>query len=220
MLKEFREFIARGNVMELAVAVILGAAFNQIVNSLVEDVITPAVLNPAMVAAGVDQLANLTWNGVAYGNFLAAVVNFLIVAFVLFLLVRTYNNFMKRFEAPAAEEKPGKTHSEEMLEEIRDLLAKRPLTEYLKQDGGPRGAVRFYTRLPLLSTFVRHHVNAARLGYTLAMSKTVKKSDLPSKTCQTCGLTFTWRKKWAKNWAEVRYCSERCRRNKRRGQGA
>ncbi len=128
MLKEFREFIARGNVMELAVAVILGAAFNQIVNSLVEDVVTPAVLNPAMEAADVDQLANLTWNGVAYGNFLAAVVNFLIVAFVLFLLVRTYNNFMKRFEAPAAEEKPGKTHSEEMLEEIRDLLAKRPLT--------------------------------------------------------------------------------------------
>ena len=126
MLKEFREFIARGNVMELAVAVILGAAFNQIVNSLVEDVITPAILNPVMQAAGVDQLANLTWNGVAYGSFLAAIVNFLIVAFVLFLLVRSYNNFMKRFEKPEAEDKPGKTHSEELLEEIRDLLAKRP----------------------------------------------------------------------------------------------
>lgn len=124
MFKAFREFIARGNVMELAVAVILGAAFNAIVNSLVEDVITPAVLNPTMEAAGVNQLANLTWNGVAYGSFLAAVVNFIIVAFVLFLIVRTYNNFMKRFEKPGAEEKPGKTRSEELLEEIRDLLTK------------------------------------------------------------------------------------------------
>jgi large conductance mechanosensitive channel len=127
MLKEFREFIARGNVMELAVAVILGAAFGAIVNSLVTDVITPALLNPALEAAGVARLAELTWNGVAYGSFLAAVLSFLVIAFVVFLIVRTYNNFMKRFEKPKAEEPPAKTREEILLEEIRDLLAKRPL---------------------------------------------------------------------------------------------
>ena len=126
MLKEFREFIARGNVMDLAVAVIIGAAFGAIVTSLVEDVITPALLNPAMQAAGVERLASLTWNGVAYGSFLAAILNFLVIAFVIFLVVRTYNNFMKRFEKPHAEEPPAKSRNEELLEEIRDLLAQRP----------------------------------------------------------------------------------------------
>ena len=126
MLKEFQAFIARGNVMELAVAVIIGAAFSGIVNSLVEDVITPALLNPVMESLGIDQLALLEWNGVAYGSFLAAVISFIVIAFVVFLLVRTYNNFMKRFEKPGAEEPPGKTPELETLEEIRDLLAKRP----------------------------------------------------------------------------------------------
>ena len=127
MLKEFQEFIARGNVVELAVAVILGVAFGAIINSLVVDVITPAFLNPAMEAAGVSQLADLTWRGIAYGNFLAAVLNFLLIAFVIFLIVRIYNNFMKRFERPMAEEPPAKAREETLLEEIRDLLATRPL---------------------------------------------------------------------------------------------
>jgi len=126
MLKEFREFIARGNVMDLAVAVIIGAAFGAIVTSLVEDVLTPALLNPAMQAAGVEQLANLTWNGIAYGSFLAAIINFLVIAFVIFLVVKAYNTFMKRFERPNAEEPPAKPRDEELLEEIRDLLARRP----------------------------------------------------------------------------------------------
>ncbi len=125
MLQEFREFIARGNVMELAVAVILGVAFGAIVNSLVADVITPAILNPAIEAAGVSRLAELSWNGVAYGNFLAAVLNFLVIAFVIFLIVRSYNHFMKRFEKPKSEEPPAKTREEILLEEIRDLLARR-----------------------------------------------------------------------------------------------
>lgn len=124
MLKEFREFIARGNVMELAVAVILGAAFNAIVNSLVTDVITPAILTPAIEAAGVERLAELTWNGIRYGSFLAAVINFLLVALVLFFIVRSYNRFMKRFETPKGEEPPAKPRTEVLLEEIRDLLEK------------------------------------------------------------------------------------------------
>jgi large conductance mechanosensitive channel len=120
MLKEFREFIAGGNVMELAVAVILAVAFGAIVNSLVVDIITPAVLNPALEAAGVSRIAELAWNGITYGNFLAAVLNFLIIAFVIFLIVRTYNNFMKRSEKP-----PVQSPEEILLEEIRDLLSTR-----------------------------------------------------------------------------------------------
>jgi large conductance mechanosensitive channel len=120
MLKEFREFIAGGNVMELAVAVILAVAFGAIVNSLVVDIITPAVLNPALEAAGVSRIAELAWNGITYGNFLAAVLSFLIIAFVIFLIVRTYNNFMKRSEKP-----PVQSPEEILLEEIRDLLSTR-----------------------------------------------------------------------------------------------
>ncbi len=118
MLKEFREFIAGGNVMELAVAVILAVAFGAIVNSLVVDIITPAVLNPALEAAGVSRIAELAWNGITYGNFLAAALNFLIIAFVIFLIVRTYNNFTKRSEKP-----PVQSREEILLEEIRDLLS-------------------------------------------------------------------------------------------------
>ena len=124
MWREFREFIARGNVMDLAVAVILGAALAAVVNSLVRDVLTPAVLAPAMEAAGVAQLSELTWNGIAYGSFLASVLAFLVLAFVLFLLVRGYNRFMKRFEAPAAEP-VARSPEQVVLEEIRDLLARR-----------------------------------------------------------------------------------------------
>ena len=125
MLKEFQDFIARGNVMELAVAVILGAAFTAIVNSLVEDVITPAFLNPVMERLQVENLAGLDWNGIAYGSFLAAVLSFIVIAFVVFLLVKAYNSFMQRFEDPNAEEPPGKTPELVALEEIRDLLAKQ-----------------------------------------------------------------------------------------------
>ena len=124
MWREFREFIARGNVVDLAVAVVLGAALAAVVNSLVRDVLTPAVLAPAMEAAGVAQLSELTWNGIAYGSFLASVLAFLVLAFVLFLVVRSYNRFTKRFEAPAAEPVP-RSPEQVVLEEIRDLLARR-----------------------------------------------------------------------------------------------
>ncbi len=118
MLKEFRDFISRGNLLDLAVAVVIGAAFNAIVTSLVADIITPALLNPAMQAAKVDQLANLSYNGITYGNFLAAVLHFLIVAFVMFLLIRTMNRIMKK-----KEEKPVAPPAEiALLTEIRDLL--------------------------------------------------------------------------------------------------
>ena len=125
MLKEFGEFINRGGVVELAVGIILGAAFTAIVDSLVADLITPILLNPALEAVGAENIAALTWNGIAYGSFLSAVISFIIIAFVVFLLVKAYNNFMRRFEKPNAEEPPAKPREEELLEEIRDLMARQ-----------------------------------------------------------------------------------------------
>ena len=88
MLKELKDFLLRGNVVDLAVAVIIGAAFGQIITSLVDDVLTPLFLNPALKAAQVEKIADLTWNGVAYGNFLSAIINFLIIGTVLFFVVK------------------------------------------------------------------------------------------------------------------------------------
>lgn len=120
MLREFRDFINRGNVLDLAVAVIIGAAFSAIVSSFVADIITPLLLNPAMRAAHVNDLAQLSINGIKYGNFLAAVLNFLVVAFVMFLLVRSINHFMPKKKSP--EEPTPPPADVQLLTEIRDLL--------------------------------------------------------------------------------------------------
>jgi large conductance mechanosensitive channel protein len=102
--------------------VIIGGAFGAIVSSLVADVITPLLLNPALELTGAKNIGELTWNGVAYGKFLAAVINFLCVAFVLFMLVKGINKLKKKEEeAPAA---PAGPTQEELLAEIRDLLKK------------------------------------------------------------------------------------------------
>ena len=96
-LADFGDFILRGNVVDLAVAVILGGAFGKIVESFVADIVTPALLNPAMQAAGVDKLADLTTeNGIAYGLFLSAIINFIIIGLVLFMLVRSYESAKRK----------------------------------------------------------------------------------------------------------------------------
>ncbi|MBE9064655.1 large conductance mechanosensitive channel protein MscL [cf. Phormidesmis sp. LEGE 11477] len=105
---DFKEFLLRGNVVDLAIAVVLGAAFNAIVTSLVQDIITPVLLQPVLNAAGVDDIALLSTGGIKYGLFLAAVINFVIVGFVLFLIVRTFARF-KRAEEVAAEPIPTPT---------------------------------------------------------------------------------------------------------------
>ena len=121
-LKEFKEFAVKGNVVDLAIGVIIGGAFGAIVSSLVTDVITPLLLTPALKATGAANLEGLVWNGVAYGKFLAAVINFLCIAFVLFMLVKGINKLKKKEEeAPAASAGPTQ---EELLAEIRDLLKK------------------------------------------------------------------------------------------------
>ena len=121
-LKEFKEFAVKGNVVDLAIGVIIGGAFGAIVSSLVGDVISPLLLTPAFKATGAENLQDLVWNGVAYGKFLAAVINFLCVAFVLFMLVKGINSLKKK-EEPAPEAPAGPTQ-EELLAEIRDLLKK------------------------------------------------------------------------------------------------
>ena len=126
MLKELKAFLLRGNVVDLAVAVIIGAAFGAIVTSLVNDIITPLILNPALKAAGVDKIAELSWNGVAYGSFLSAVINFVVIGTVLFFIVKAAEkaqNLGKKEEV-AEEETPAPTQ-EELLAEIRDLLANK-----------------------------------------------------------------------------------------------
>ncbi|WP_343604617.1 large conductance mechanosensitive channel protein MscL [Fluviicola sp.] len=125
MLKEFRSFIMRGNVVDLAVAVIIGAAFSAIVSSLVADIITPLILNPVMKKLQITDLQNLSWNGVLYGKFIAAVINFLVVAFCIFMIVKGMNKAMslrkkKEEEVPAAAPEP--SNEEKLLTEIRDLL--------------------------------------------------------------------------------------------------
>ncbi len=120
MLKEFKAFIMKGNVIDLAVAVVIGGAFGAIVSSLVDDIITPLLLNPALQASGAENIGELTWGAVTYGNFLAAVIKFLIIAWVLFLIVKGFNSFKKK-EEPTP---PAGPSQEQLLAEIRDLLKK------------------------------------------------------------------------------------------------
>ncbi|MDO4728047.1 MAG: large conductance mechanosensitive channel protein MscL [Bacteroidota bacterium] len=122
-ISEFKEFAVKGNVVDMAVGVIIGGAFGKIVSSLIDDVITPLLLNPVLERAGLSRVEELTiFGGVKYGMFLSAVINFLLIAFVLFMLIKGLNK-MKKEQAPAPEAPAGPTQ-EELLAEIRDLLKK------------------------------------------------------------------------------------------------
>ena len=122
MIKEFRDFIMRGNVLDLAVAVIIGAAFGAIVTSLVNDIFTPLI---GIVMGGIDftGLSVTVGNAqVLYGNFIQAIINFLIVALALFFVIKGANSVMrKKVESPAPPPIP--SVEEKLLTEIRDLLA-------------------------------------------------------------------------------------------------
>jgi large conductance mechanosensitive channel len=141
MLKEFKEFAMRGNVVDLAIGVIIGAAFSKIVDSLVADIIMPVIgavtggLDFSNYFLGLSSAVNATslveakkqGAVLAFGNFLTIAVNFVIIAFVLFLIIRAINH-LRRNEAaaPAAPAAPPAPPREQvLLEEIRDLLAKK-----------------------------------------------------------------------------------------------
>jgi large conductance mechanosensitive channel len=118
MFRDFRSFLARGNVLDLAVAVILGVAFGAIITSLVNDILMPVI---GVLLGGVDfttlsiQIGQASIN---YGNFIQAVVNFLIIAFVIFLIVRAATRVQKQKEAALIEP----SNEEKLLIQIRDLL--------------------------------------------------------------------------------------------------
>lgn len=125
MLKEFKAFAMRGNVVDLAVGVIIGGAFGKIVGSFIEDVITPLLLKPALEAANLTKLSELTFFGtVKYGNFLSSVINFVIVAFVLFLIIKGMNTANKKKEGLPPSAPPPPPADIILLTEIRDLLKK------------------------------------------------------------------------------------------------
>jgi len=125
MVSEFKKFAIQGNVVDLAVGVVIGGAFGKIVSSLVDDIITPAVLTPALKAAHLTNLADLVIPGTAikYGNFISNIISFMIVAFALFMVIKGINRMKKKeAEAPAAPPEP--TQTEILLTEIRDSLKK------------------------------------------------------------------------------------------------
>ena len=124
MLKDLKEFLLRGNVVDLAVGVIIASAFGAIVTSFVNDIITPLLLNPALEAAQVQNIAELAWNGVTYGKFLSAVINFLVIGPVLFFVIKGIEkaqNLRKKEEVEAAPAGPTEL---EVLQEIKALLEK------------------------------------------------------------------------------------------------
>ncbi|XHX76616.1 MAG: large conductance mechanosensitive channel protein MscL [Stenomitos frigidus ULC029] len=96
-LADFQKFIMQGNVIDLAVAVIIGGAFGKIVESFVGDIVTPALLQPALTAVGADDISKLSANGIKYGVFLSTVINFLVIALVIFLVIRAFEKAKKRF---------------------------------------------------------------------------------------------------------------------------
>jgi len=138
MLKEFKEFIMRGNVLDLAIGVIIGAAFGKIVTSLVDDIIMPPI---GLVLGGIDfsglyiNLSGVAYESlaaarqakaavIAYGAFINVLIQFLIVAFAVFILVKLVNRLVRKPEAaPAAP--PAPTPTENLLTEIRDVLKSR-----------------------------------------------------------------------------------------------
>ena len=123
MMKEFKEFAIKGNVMDLAIGVIIGAAFGKIVASLVDNILMPFV---GILLRGVN-FASLSFKigdaEIKYGLFMASILDFIIIAFVLFLLIRGVNNMRKK-EAVAPAAPPAPTNEEKLLMEIRDLLRK------------------------------------------------------------------------------------------------
>ena len=120
-IKDFKAFIAKGNVVDLAVAVIIGAAFWAIVSSLVDDIITPLLLTPALKAVGAENISQLKWGEVKYGNFLAAIIKFIVIALVIFSMIKAMTAMQKKEEAtPTA---PSST--DKLLMEIRDQLKNR-----------------------------------------------------------------------------------------------
>jgi large conductance mechanosensitive channel len=136
MIKEFKEFAMRGNVIDLAVGIVIGGAFGKIVSSFVSDVLMPPlgvliggvdfadlsiVIKDAIVEAGAEVAPAVTIN---YGSFIQTIIDFVIIAFAIFLVVKAMNSMKKKEAAAPPPPPPGPTNEEKLLSEIRDLLKK------------------------------------------------------------------------------------------------
>ena len=127
-IDEFKEFIAKGNVMDLAVGVIIGGAFSKIVTSLTDNILMPIIgvlignLDFTSLAIKVNLYGRIV--NIRYGMFIQNVVDFLITALCIFVMIKTINKFMKKKEEPKKEEPPAKREEVKLLEEIRDELKK------------------------------------------------------------------------------------------------
>lgn len=122
MWKDFKEFAFKGNVLDLAVAVVIGAAFGKIVSSLVEHIITPTI--GLLLPSGT--FTSLHYKEILYGNFIQSVFDFLVVAFAIFLFIRLLSKFKRKEDVVAVtKEAPPVDSKEVLLEEIRDLLKKQ-----------------------------------------------------------------------------------------------
>ena len=121
-MQDFKAFAMKGNVVDLAVAVIIGAAFGAIVSSLVTDIITPLILSPVLDKLGLKDIAELKWGAVTYGKFLAAVINFAVIALVIFMMIKAITKMQKEKAVPPP---AGPSSTDQLLAEIRDELRKR-----------------------------------------------------------------------------------------------
>jgi large conductance mechanosensitive channel len=132
-IADFKKFLMQGNVVDLAVAVVIGGAFGKIIDSFVKDLVTPAILSPVLKAANLDNIKGLNYNGITYGNFLSEVITFLVIALSVFTMIRALNSAKAKFErqkaiteaeAPAAEvvlqERMANT-----LDRLADVLERR-----------------------------------------------------------------------------------------------
>ncbi len=126
LVSEFKTFAMKGNVVDLAVGVVIGGAFGGIVKSLVDDILTPAILTPALKAAHLADLSQLVVPGTAikYGNFISQIISFVLVAIALFMVIKAMNAAKKKEDAAAAPAPPSGPTQEQLLTEIRDLLKK------------------------------------------------------------------------------------------------
>jgi large conductance mechanosensitive channel len=122
-VSEFKDFAMKGNVVDLAIGVVIGGAFSKIISSLIDDVITPMLLKPALDAANLSNIADLKAGAIKYGSFLSNVISFIIIALVLFMIIKGINAAKKKeVAAPAAAPEP--SAQEKLLMEIRDALKK------------------------------------------------------------------------------------------------
>ena len=123
MLNEFKKFAFKGNVLDLAIGVIMGAAFGKIVSSLVTDIMMPLI---ALIFPAKPDFTNLAWQGIKYGNFIQIIIDFLITAVAIFIFVKAINTAKDKMakEEETKEKAPEVDSKEELLKEIRDLLKK------------------------------------------------------------------------------------------------